>query len=856
MADAPPIQPDPSPDLPPDLPPDLSQDNSGGSSQDMLWSQVWQLPVLLFGLGLLVIGVYLSLPVHDPSDFHGKLADAELLLEKDQLEDAEAVLVEVESRSTELPESERGYYYQLYGDLNFEKLYKTGVVGREGVEAAQPTYERIVEYYGKAKQHGKELAGPSLRHYIMSLVALGEDSRALALLDQMTGPQAAQRYLIVRDMIEQRRDDRPEVDLDTLMPLVERFRKDIKAITDTALARQQEVWADGFQASLQLQAGDPQGAITYLLRRIQRLANQGGDDDLAPLIVKLAQAYQAIDDNQKAEQRYLHAQRRVAATDDLNADILVGLGQLALAQVDGEQLEEALEYFRSAEEGYPSSAGAHISALIGRADCEARLGDHAAAGRYFELAVQEMLDRTRPWDPRRKAAADTIHTQYERAFDVDEFDLAKDYLDVLALLQGDNPGNKLLVELASTCQRIAEQRSEQAQADSTRVPGQPPLTAEARRLANQQAADYYAQAADYYYRHATQVTIEDNETHGKSLWSAATNYDKAQLWDRAIRVYEQFIQTRDGDPRRLRAIRNLARAYMADRQYAPALAKFQKLVEDYPRSPETYSSLALMAQCQDAVGQTDQAIQTLTLVIDDHEAITPDSGEYRQALIALGRLFHRIGDEDPVKYARAIELLTEAVQRYGQTDEGPGLRFLLADANRRSVPALDEQIASTQSHAARVSLQDERDDRLKQAQVQYNQAISGLEAKKAALTRLDPVEELYLRNAYFYQADCAYDREVFEQSIQLYNTAANNYSDDPASLVARVQIVNAYCELGRFKDAKVANDMARSQLERIPDAAFEDKNLPMTREHWEDWLRWTSERNLFNSQANAAEVGG
>ena len=69
------------------------------------------------------------------------------------------------------------------------------------------------------------------------------------------------------------------------------------------------------------------------------------------------------------------------------------------------------------------------------------------------------------------------------------------------------------------------------------------------------------------------------------------------------------------------------------------------------------------ARCQDELGQTDQAVQTLNQVIDDHEAITPDSSEYRQALIELGKLYHRMGKDDPVKYARAIELLTEAVQR-------------------------------------------------------------------------------------------------------------------------------------------------------------------------------------------------
>jgi tetratricopeptide (TPR) repeat protein len=856
MADAPSIQPDaspPPPDMPSDSPPEFPSGSGIDGGQDMLWSQVWQLPVLLLGLGLLMVGVYMSLPGGEADDFAGKLNDVASYIQANKLEDAEVVLdQELMERIHEADKDDLAYFWELFGDLTFEKLYKTGVVGRMGVKAAEPTYRKIVEYYGNAREEGRELSGPSLRNYIRSLVALGKDQSALALLDAMTGAQAAQRYLIVRQMIESRHGDRPEVDVEGLMPLIKRFRADIKAISDPKLAREQEVWADGFQASLQMQAGDPQGAINYLLRRIQRLAQRDGDDDLAPLIVLLGQAYQGIDDFRKAEQQFRYAQQKLKPTDDLNADVLVGLGRLALTQVTGQDIEEALEYFREAEEGYPSSGGSHIDALIGRAECEARLGSHAAAHQYFDLAVRSILERTRPWDKRRAEASEAINTQFERAVDQDMFDRAKDYLDVLVLLEGDPPSAKLLLNLANTSQRIAEQRRDESAESAQRAPGQPPLTEEAKRLANQQSAAYYAKAAGYFYQHAGAVTIEDNEQHGKSLWSAAVNYDRAQMWPEAIRIYEQFIQTRGGDPKRLRAISRLGRAYMADQQFKPALAQFQRLVDEYPRSPETYSILVPMARSQSRLGLTEQAVTTLSGVIQDHEAITPDSGEYREALIELGRLYHRMGEQDATHYARAIELLTEAVQRYGETDRGPMLRFLLADSNRRSVPELDEQIDSTQSHAAQLSLQDERKDRLEQAQVLYNQAISGFEAKRSANGgKLDPVEQLYRRNAYFYQADCAYDRRVFEQAIQLYNTAANNYSDDPASLVAWVQIVNAYCELGRFSEAKGANDMARMQLERIPDEAFNDQNLPMKREHWEDWLRWTSERNLFNRQASA-----
>ena len=69
----------------------------------------------------------------------------------------------------------------------------------------------------------------------------------------------------------------------------------------------------------------------------------------------------------------------------------------------------------------------------------------------------------------------------------------------------------------------------------------------------------------------------------------------------------------------------------------------------------------------------------------------------------------------------------------------------------------------------------------------------------------------------------------YEEAIDLYDTAARRWEDHPASLVALVQIVNARCELGQYEEAKVANDHALWQLERIPEEKFDSQTLPMTR---------------------------
>ncbi|MEX0744254.1 MAG: tetratricopeptide repeat protein, partial [Phycisphaeraceae bacterium] len=323
---------------------------------------------------------------------------------------------------------------------------------------------------------------------------------------------------------------------------------------------------------------------------------------------------------------------------------------------------------------------------------------------------------------------------------------------------------------------------------------------------------------------------------------AARSFDRAQQWGDAIDTYAEFIQTRQQDPMRLGAINHLGKAYLADGQYNPAIDLFLELINDHPRSPEAYASLVPLARAYIGAQQHDAAERTLLTVVTDHEAISPETTEYRDALSELGRLYYRMGGDDGDHYIDAIERLEEAVERYGHTDDSPTLRYLLADAYRKSIERLEEEIQSRQAQRDRVELQVERERRLREGQKYYNQVITELEDRAA--DTLTEAEHLYLRNAYFYQADCAYDRGQYESAISLYDAAARRWEEHPASLMALVQIVNAHCELGQFQEARVANERARAQLARIPDDKFDDPTLPMSRQHWEDWLRWTSEVNL------------
>ena len=355
---------------------------------------------------------------------------------------------------------------------------------------------------------------------------------------------------------------------------------------------------------------------------------------------------------------------------------------------------------------------------------------------------------------------------------------------------------ELLIEFASTHERIAEQRIEEIrQARGAGSPGSEGRGDEEEEVDPHapgfiEAAMHYGRAGDYYIQHATSVASLDDEAFGHSLWNGAVSYDKAKLWDQAIEFYAEFVKARPTDPRQLKARRHLGIAYQSNGQPKVALDLFTQLVEEHGQSPEAYKALVPLARAHITLEDFDSAKRVLIHVVNNHPALTPESNEYRESLVELGKLYHREGS-----FERAIERLSEADQRYGQTREGPMVRYTLADSYRQSVLTVDQELTRSMPQSRRVELQAQRARHLERAQELFNRAINDLSARKPS--EQTDVERIALRNAYFFRADCAYDLGRFEESIGLYDLAAKRWESDPASLIALVQIVNAYCELGR-----------------------------------------------------------
>ena len=576
--------------------------------------------------------------------------------------------------------------------------------------------------------------------------------------------------------------------------------------------------------------------------------------DLAPLYLLLAKAYQSQEtldpsDVENSEQYYRQADARLDRGDPLRAEVLAGLGRLTLASDQQQAVQRAHEMFTQAARLYPSQPAA-VDAWIGKGDSEVRLGMHGEARESFARAADRLVDAS-PGDPRKDLLERTIRTHVSTANEKGEYERALTLLNLLPPVYGEDPPPPMLLELARTHRRIAESKLERAQnvslyRDRIAEDEEETLTPRAADNLNQEAAIHFDRAAEYYLRHADTVTLANDDAYGQSLWQAARAFDKSQNWRKAIETYARFVKTHETDPRLLEARGQLGRSLLAAGQPEAALEQFDMLVQHHPQAPETVDALVPRALALLAAGQRDKALRQLLHIVEDHDAIRPDSASYREALIELGKLYARMGREAPQFFEPAIERLTEAVERYGDRPEAATLRFRLAEAYRLSVPPLRDKLTELTSQREQLENRALQRRRLEQAQMYYHQVITELNARRPET--LSRVEQLALRNSYFYQADCAFDRGQYELAIDLYSNAAERWNNDPSALIARVQIVNAYSELGRIQDARAANRIALNQLERMPEEVFEDANLPMSKRHWEDWLRWTNEHNLAGAQ--------
>lgn len=685
----------------------------------------------------------------------------------------------------------------------------------------------IIEDFAFAKERGGHLTPQDTSDLADCHLALGEVETAIALAKSLPDSESAHRVKIYKHIV-----------LANLANKDVRFEQTLELLTELleapGLEPDDRAWSLARQTELRIAAGFQEEAISRLLRTMPKLeglsASRRGE-----LLFLLGKCYFDLDQFAAAAKQLQAAEAELPQNDALRGDAMVLSGQILQAAGKG---DEARERFVAAKESFGNTP-ALLPSLLGLAETAA--GEHdddesfEAYARLFEELEKQGDKRTAvTW----KAVGDSLLERFRDRDAAGEHKPALRYAQMSERAFKNEGGTdavpaEVLEALARTNRRIAELMLEEARnSESGRLPidqVSPVTQAEAKRS--------LLDAGSYFHEHAQRVLTKDVGAYRESLWNAADSFDLGGDNQNALASFRQYVQdTPPDDPRHAEASFRYAQVLESERNFTGAAEEYAKLVEARGQSgsgigPVSDRALVPLARCyfQDDDAENDKIAVNMLESAVSGATLEPDSVVYRDALIELGEHHHRAGH-----FRDAITRLREAAARYDTHTRINEINYKLADACRLSAAQIDRELQEAMPQAKRAELERTRQDRLNEASRVYQAVIAGVNTKDRR--RVTALEKLARRNSMFYLGDCAFELRDYDAAIDRYDAARQRYVDDPASLVAMVQIVSCYVAQKKWNEALTANDRARQQLAALPKDVWESPDLPMDQRHWERWL--------------------
>ncbi len=790
------------------------------------WRSVWQLPALIGAILLLTGGIAAAIWTAPKVNFDKVFDQVQALIEHEDYATALDVL-----NKRLLP------YYNAnqLGPLRGQKFHllraRSVYLGDKklGVEN-EKNAEQVVEEYVDATPEGASLEVRDQYFLADANVTLGRFDRAMQLANALPGTERANKGRIVKRVVE-RRLEMPAVDADETLRLLADF------LRDQELTVADKAWALARQAELLLRQGLAERAIAKLVQTMPALLAEAGPDRLAELYMLLGRAYWESGALTDAARQLEQVTTLLIDTDARRAEAEVLLARIheQTRQPPEEARADAKQRYESVVQRF-ATAPAELSALLGLGEVCAALGDMEGSFRAYDQLVKEMGSGRKSPDLTVQTVAMSLLDRFSARLDAGDLPGALRYATLAEKpFPVDAVPPEVLLAVASAHRRSAEAHLKEPGAGNlAELASLDPATREQTRL------DLLS-AARYFKRHADRVGITDNTAYGNSLWMAADSADLAGDPEQAIPLFRDYVKYFPSEARQAEARFRLGQSYQARGDYGTAAGFYRGLKDEKTGTGRTAGPYADMsyvplAQClkQDADPANDaEAEQLLETVVRGAVGDTT-SPQYRDALVELGGMKRKRGD-----FAAAISHLEEAVARFPGDPKIDDLRYQLADSYRQDSRAIAKKLADEgMPDNRKQALQEARLERLRKGQDLFEQVRRSLDGRDAR--RLTRLEQLELRNSYFYLGDCAFDLKDYDTAIHHYDAARERYPKDPASLVAMMQIVNSYLELGDRQRAATAQNRAMAFYESLPATSWEDPNLPMDKDDWKRWLESTA----------------
>jgi TolA-binding protein len=785
------------------------------------WSDVWQLPTLVLGVGVLVAAIMHAMTLVPRPDVSAPLARAEEQVAASAYEDAITTLntgVYPFVGTKDITREQQGAFHQLMG----RALY----LGQRGLGIdREDNNTNIKASYLEAEAYGVQLLPSDVSYLADTLLSLGEFDQARKRADTLPADERSRRLTLYRRLVDEAMNPDRRRD-DAAFELVSGM------LMDTQLAPDDRAWALSRQAELQIDRGYAEDAMNRLLRELPRLDSLS-PRERGPLHLLLARAYIEVQSLDSAERQLALAAEMIQPGDIRIQQLTLLQGQVLSLKGDH---AAARERFQLVLDSIPTARW-RLWGEYGLAKAASIMDDDedalAAYGRLVELLAKG--EKSREVSP--VVVAESLTKCSTDRFEHGSTDLSLRYAVLAERVLGESRLTaETLLSLASSHRRLADEIIAAVKAKST----SDVVLADLDPATRAQVRSHLSAAAGYYRKHADKVVLTDVQLYSDSLWMSGDCYDRAGDQESAVRIFQLYAAERPGDPRQPEARFRLAQAYQVRGDIENAAAIYRDLIRsrgdaESGSGPWADASEVPLARALllDANTENDAEAEQILRSVVSGQIGGPDSASFRAAVFELANYYYRKND-----YDAAIERFEEALTRYPDDSQVTAARFKLGDALRLSAVEIEQTLTQAIPPAEKVTLEATRVDRLRRAIGLYEQVRRELDVKDPR--RRTAAEETYLRNSYFYMGEAAFRMKDYEAAITHYNAAKDRYNQDPAALVAMTQIVSCHLRQGDLKRAQAANERAKRFYSGLPVAVWDDPTLPMTRQDWERWLDSTS----------------
>lgn len=784
------------------------------------WRDAWQVPTMLVAGGLMMLGIAYGLSTKPEPDMTPILSTANRMILNERYQEAIDLLnTEVYpwvSKPEAPTETKAAYHLAKARSIYYGQRQLRIHDERNDVS--------VIREYEEAQRAGAALEPRDFAALANTHIA--RDQFKLAM-QHARGIPESKRYL--RDAVYQRAItsllDRPNPMIEQAMELIAEF------LVDPKLPMDQRIWAMETQGRVQLEQGYADIVITRMLRELPRLQDANAYDR-SRLRLILAQAYVAQGAIEQADEQVRIARELAAAGDPHFPKVLL---MKAMVEDERGNTADARNIYDDIVQNHATSDALPL-ALLGVGETEAVLGEPVLSLDAYARLVRDYDTYEIESYPSRRQVLDSLLARSGEALSLGEPFDAAEYARLGEQLYKDlQTPSDVYLALAKAHEGAAEALLGMPIDDARTLLGlDPSARAEVQR--------HMIIAASNYSLHAERHVVTNLPVFADSLWRSADLFDRAGDQPEAIGAFQNYAESMPSDPRHAEALFRLAEALRAMGDFAAAADVYKGLIEkkeaggdpDVGALADASHVPLAQAYLYDEDPSNDAQAETLLSDAIDGSMGSSDTRLFRDALLELAGLYDRTDRPE-----RAIERYEEFRSRYSDDPETPAVVFRLADAHRRLGDAIERSLQNPMPAAERNRRTLEMNQHRRDAITRYTDAIERLDKKPP--TSLGIFETIALRNAHFYLGDCAFDLGEYDRAINFYDLARDRYGEDPASLVAMVQIVNAYIQTGQIGRARTANERAKRFYAMMPDSVWDDPTLPMDRADWEDWLASSTE---------------